>query len=734
MNRRIIGVLAFLMLLSAALPAQRTDLSGIKICIDPGHGGYNAANDRHVIPDAGIDFWESESNFRKALALRILLQEKGATVYLTRETNDYPNPPDAEPSLSARWQFANANNVDWFHSIHSNAFNGTVNYALVLVKENIATRQAVWPQAVTMSGYVYQQIRAKLRVGASSGNSGTAGVYLDYTFYGGPNGGFNLGVLNGLAMPGQLSEGSFHDYYPETRRLMNNDYRKMEAYALRDAFLQYFGVPADSKGIIAGIQRDGTTSAPINGTAVVLQPNNVQYNGDAYNNGFYMFDGLTAGNYTLIFKTQNYRTDTVAVTVTAGGITFLDKPLTFRPDTTGPQLTSWYPENGRTDILPNEVINLTFNKYVNLSDLAANKGTVTVSENGFPVYHYSNSLPLGGRTGGALWPYFPNDPKQMRPGQTYRVDVQNVRDNYGNLQASAVQFEYTTANVQLDPLVIDSLESDASGWQAPLSNPNTTGVVADSVLYSLVTSPRVPVISPNLASRRLKYGWADSTVPGLLELRVDGGKPASKTWTNVPTALQVYLAGDAGGTLVRFVVLDSIDGFTMEREAGPWTRIDWSGWRTVTWNMMTHPPTTDLGGNGEWNGTRRLEALQFASDSLTSLRFGQVYFDQVQVVTMTSLSDVDELAFVPTAIHLEQNYPNPFNPSTNVDFRLSNGGSVKMSVVDVLGREVAVLVNEEKQPGRYQVTWNAEGMTSGVYYLWLQAAGETQSRKMVLMR
>ena len=49
--------------------AQRTDLSGLKFCIDPGHGGNNPANDRHLIPDPGTDFWESESNFQKAFYL-----------------------------------------------------------------------------------------------------------------------------------------------------------------------------------------------------------------------------------------------------------------------------------------------------------------------------------------------------------------------------------------------------------------------------------------------------------------------------------------------------------------------------------------------------------------------------------------------------------------------------------------------------------------------------------------
>ncbi len=108
---------------SVMLYAQRADLSGLKFCIDPGHGGHSDATDRHVIPDPGINFYESESNFQKALLLESFLEARGAWVILTRYTNDYPT--DAEPSLTARWTLANTNNVNWFHSIHSNATGGT---------------------------------------------------------------------------------------------------------------------------------------------------------------------------------------------------------------------------------------------------------------------------------------------------------------------------------------------------------------------------------------------------------------------------------------------------------------------------------------------------------------------------------------------------------------------------------------------------------------------------------
>jgi hypothetical protein len=170
-----------------------------------------------------------------------------------------------------------------------------------------------------MSDIIGPAIQKKLRTSVRS-----VYTYLDYTFYGGANGGFNLGVLSGLAMPGELSEGSMHDFYPETRRLLNNNYRKMEAYAIRDAFLQYYGVPADTLCIVAGILSNAS-GVLINGAKVRLLPENIVYTGDTYNNGFYMFDGVKAGPHTLSFETPNYETASVPVTLEAGKTLFLDR-------------------------------------------------------------------------------------------------------------------------------------------------------------------------------------------------------------------------------------------------------------------------------------------------------------------------------------------------------------------------------------------------------------------------
>jgi hypothetical protein len=83
---------------------------------------------------------------------------------------------------------------------------------------------------------------------------------------------------------------------------------------------------------------------------------------------------------------------------------------------------------------------------------------------------------------------------------------------------------------------------------------------------------------------------------------------------------------------------------------------------------------------------------------------------------------------------LEQNYPNPFNPNTVIGFQLPVTSNVSLKVFDLLGNEVATLVNEEKSSGEYKITFDASALTSGVYFYTLRAGKFTESKKMILLR
>jgi glucuronoarabinoxylan endo-1,4-beta-xylanase len=94
----------------------------------------------------------------------------------------------------------------------------------------------------------------------------------------------------------------------------------------------------------------------------------------------------------------------------------------------------------------------------------------------------------------------------------------------------------------------------------------------------------------------------------------------------------------------------------------------------------------------------------------------------------------EEKKGLPTSYALEQSYPNPFNPRTVVSSQLPVASDVTLVVYDVLGREVAVLVNERRAAGSYQDTFDASGLSSGVYIYRLRAGSFVQSRTMLLLK
>ncbi len=103
-------------------------------------------------------------------------------------------------------------------------------------------------------------------------------------------------------------------------------------------------------------------------------------------------------------------------------------------------------------------------------------------------------------------------------------------------------------------------------------------------------------------------------------------------------------------------------------------------------------------------------------------------------VLSVMITEVQEHEEKPTTYGLYQNYPNPFNPSTTIGFQITEYGFVSLKVYDLLGREVATLVNEVMEAGRYERVFNAEGVASGIYFYRLQVGHLTNSRKMILLQ
>jgi hypothetical protein len=140
----------------------------------------------------------------------------------------------------------------------------------------------------------------------------------------------------------------------------------------------------------------------------------------------------------------------------------------------------------------------------------------------------------------------------------------------------------------------------------------------------------------------------------------------------------------------------------------------------ISWNIIYH----SIGTQNYITDIKRVSKGPFY---FSSYRTG-LY--EVDIITSVN----DEENSLPKSYQLFQNYPNPFNPATRIQFSMSNKEFVSVKVYDVLGKEVATLVNEEKPAGNYEVEFDGSNLSSGVYMFTLIVNGFIQTKKMILLR
>ncbi|MGE5353148.1 MAG: Ig-like domain-containing protein, partial [Acidobacteriota bacterium] len=794
MNKRILLFL-FLCLNASLIFAQ--DLNGVKVLINPGHGGLDPANDRNI-PETG--FWESVGNLSKGLYLREILQKLGATVVMSRTTNyDADDLP-----LSSIVAMANNNNVQYMHSIHSNAAGG--NYTLMLYQGTNAT--PTYPDSKVMSQYIGNEIYNAHR---------TTDLRLagDFDFYG--TGKAYLGVFKGLAMPGSLSEGSFHDYIPESWRLRNEAYLKHEAWAIAKAFLSFWGRPALTTGIVAGIVRDvdkpsgyspinaSDAKKPVNNIKVTLKANDPSntmapkvYTGDSFNNGFFMFDELTPGSYKVIYEASGYFKDSSTVNVLASKNNFADKylvsnsqaevssvtfspasvdsiypgnqtividftramntasveaaisitpsaPLTFTwtsdaevkigtaglpfgtamtltiagtakgkvdgifldgnkdgvggdgfsysfktrsKDVWAPVVESVYPADKLENVELIPLINVSFNEALNTSTLTGKVQLIKASGQ-VPISTTTKYYAL--TNGKAVVSLFPSS--ALLTNETYNVVVAaGLTDQYGNAVPSDIVYSFKTGSESPTVTPIDNFELDLlANWAAPAAT-SPTGIIASgtSIVKNLTITNR---FSGSRVSMQLNYSWDKDASSWFLRENLIAGTPKNVTFTS-QNVLQAYVFGDGSGNKFRYCVADGTNFSGLE--VSPWYTIDWAGWKIVSWDMVKDGLGVWDGntkGNGALDGQLKFDSFQFTytPGNATS---GMLFFDDLRTVAKAYVGvEKESGALKPSSYTLSQNYPNPFNPSTSLSYQIPENGFVSLKVFDLLGREVATLVN-----------------------------------------
>ncbi|MEM6336709.1 MAG: T9SS type A sorting domain-containing protein [Bacteroidota bacterium] len=179
--------------------------------------------------------------------------------------------------------------------------------------------------------------------------------------------------------------------------------------------------------------------------------------------------------------------------------------------------------------------------------------------------------------------------------------------------------------------------------------------------------------------------------------------------------------------------LVDLDRFTLNT----WYEFDTQAVLDYANGLAEEPPFLNL-FTWETDGFEgRPRGLAFSPDGMTAYvtQFSQP-FPHIQQFMAAEFTGVerDEAAGIPTTISLEANYPNPFNPTTTIEFGVDVAGPATLKVFDMLGREVATLLDEAISAGSYTATFEASSLPSGTYFYTLSANGQSVTKSMVLMK
>jgi endoglucanase len=148
---------------------------------------------------------------------------------------------------------------------------------------------------------------------------------------------------------------------------------------------------------------------------------------------------------------------------------------------------------------------------------------------------------------------------------------------------------------------------------------------------------------------------------------------------------------------------------------------EFGSWDNNTW----YNPS----GLFDWKDIDRFEIV--AEDS--SLIYSKLWLDEIKIFN-PKISSATDNQLVPASFELQQNYPNPFNPATSIIFRLPVNSYVTLKVYDILGREIDILVNENKEAGIHEVKFNGSSVPSGIYLYKLDSQNFSSVKKMMLVK
>ncbi len=292
---------------------------------------------------------------------------------------------------------------------------------------------------------------------------------------------------------------------------------------------------------------------------------------------------------------------------------------------------------------------------------------------------------------------------------------------------SSNAFDWVQVGSSISVADMDNLQANYNAWTGNRQGLFVQGENSADFDYYIYRDAYTPILAECPANQ---YGTTASirpTVVRSLDNIHDGDwtlyasvEFGNNEYPSKPDSLAIIASCASSGGVVE-VWLDSLDSTSKIAKCSIGNTGSWDAYSICTTNILlpvsgSHDVYLKFSGAGP-DRLFMLQWITFVSKSNPA----------------TSVNDL-RTGHIPERPVLDQNYPNPFNPSTNFGFGNSNSGFVSVKIFDVLGREVATLVNEVRPAGVYTVRWDASSLPSGVYYYRLQGGAFVESKKMVLLK
>ena len=368
-------------------------------------------------------------------------------------------------------------------------------------------------------------------------------------------------------------------------------------------------------------------------------------------------------------------------------------------DTLPPAMTGYYPKSDSSDFPATASAVIFFNEPVLHSSVA---GTVTITDS---LADALSSVTVTVDSTGGKGTLTISSP-DFKPGSRYTLTLApGITDLYGNGTLSGLTVHFETDNTAVtEGTVFDPFESRIRPWIQPGDNSSSTLYDPATTGFSY-SSERVR--SGSYAGK-LQYTFTQSA-NGAIFLEA-GTNPILDSYS----ALGLWVYGDGSGNEIDFTFLPQNQVIAVDT-------VDWWGWKFLNVSLA-----------GVTGPSKKFES--FVVRQLPSgTKSGVLFLDNLQVNPVVSAVTVAS-ADLPTRFGLARNYPNPFNPSTIIQYQLPIDTHVRLAVYNILGQLVRVLVDENKPRGSYSYTFDAHGLSSGVYFYKLEASGFQNVQKMLLVR